>query len=141
MSRIMAIDVGSVTLGIAVSDPLGVTAQPITTLRRVGPRKDIDAIVALARRHEVTSFLVGLPLRLTGDEGEAAQSARRFAETLAERSALPVETWDERFTTVQAERSLLEGDLSRRRRREVINQVAAALLLQSYLDRQERGAS
>ncbi len=137
----MAIDVGSMTLGIAISDPLGLTAQPITTLRRIGPRKDLDAVMKLVREHEVVSFVVGLPLRLPGDEGQAAQSARQFAETLATRSALPVATWDERFTTVQAERALLEGDVSRARRRQVINQIAAALMLQSFLDSKGRSSS
>ena len=134
VGRIMALDVGEVTLGIAVSDALGITAQPVTTLKRKGLKKDFQAIAELARQHEVTSFVVGLPLRLTGATGSAAESATAFAQKLQSSLRLPVQTWDERLSTVQAERMLLEGDVSRRKRREVINQIAAAIILQSYLD-------
>ena len=134
MGRIMALDVGEVTLGIAVSDALGITAQPVTTLKRRSLKNDFAAIAELVREHEVTSFVVGLPLRLTGLAGSAAEGAAAFAAKLQTSLGLPVQTWDERMSTVQAERALLEGDVSRRRRREVINQVAAAIILQSYLD-------
>jgi putative Holliday junction resolvase len=134
MSRIMALDVGEVTLGVAVSDALGICAQPVKTLRRSSFRKDLRAIADLIREHEVSSIVIGLPLRLAGDVGPAADGAMAFAEKLRVALQVPVVTWDERLTTVQAERALLEGDVSRRRRREVINQVAAAIILQSYLD-------
>jgi putative holliday junction resolvase len=134
MSRIMALDVGEVTIGVAVSDPLGVTAQPITTVRRKGRRSDLAALRQLIEQHEVDHIVVGLPLRLGGERGTAAAEAEAFAAMLREAVALPVTTWDERLTSVQAERVLLEADVSRRRRREVVHQMAAALILQSWLD-------
>ncbi|HZI94405.1 MAG TPA: Holliday junction resolvase RuvX [Patescibacteria group bacterium] len=134
MSRVMALDVGKISLGVAVSDALGICAQPITTLKRSSFRKDLTAIAELIREHEVASIVIGLPLRLAGDAGPAADGAMAFAERLREAFELPVVTWDERLTTVQAERALLEGDVSRRRRKQVINQIAAAIILQSYLD-------
>jgi len=134
MSRIMALDVGEVTIGVAVSDPLEVTAQPLTTVRRQGRRTDLAALRRLVDEHEVTQVIVGLPLRLGGERGSAALEAEAFAAWLREALSLPVTTWDERLTSVQAERVLLEADVSRRRRREVIHQMAAALILQSWLD-------
>jgi putative Holliday junction resolvase len=138
MARIMALDVGEATLGVALSDPLGITAQPFTTIKRRNLREDLRALADLAREREVTLVVVGLPLRLGGQDGPAAESVRQFAAKLGRSIGLPVETWDERLTTVQAERALLEGDVSRRRRREVVNQIAAAIILQSYLDSRPR---
>jgi putative Holliday junction resolvase len=134
MGRIMALDVGEVTLGVAISDPLGLTAQPTTTIRRRNLKADFAAITDLVSRHEVDLLVVGLPLKLSGEEGPAAESVRSFAGKLTVAAGIPVVAWDERLTTVQAERSLLEGDVSRKKRREVINQIAAAIILQSYLD-------
>ena len=139
MSRIMALDVGESTVGIAVSDPLGLTAQPVATLRRTTLAKDLAAIHAMVRSHEVTSIVVGLPLRMSGEAGPAAVAAIAFAKRIGEAVKLPVTTWDERLTTVQAERCLLEADLSRRHRRRVIDTVAAALILQSFLDSRKAG--
>lgn len=136
--RIMALDVGEVTLGVAISDELGITAQPVTTLDRRGIKHDLRAIVELVARHEVSSIVVGLPLRLSGIVGTSATSVLEFAERVRTRVNLPVITWDERYSTMQAERVLLEGDVSRRKRREVINQIAAAIILQSYLDSRPR---
>ena len=141
MPRIMGLDVGEVTVGVAVSDELLITAQPVTTIRRRGIKQDVRKIAELAAAHEVASIVVGLPLRMAGDAGPAAASARDFARRLQESLRLPIHTWDERLTTVQAERSLLEADLSRRRRRQVINQVAAAIILQSYLDNRRRAGA
>jgi len=134
MPRILALDLGDVTVGVAVSDPLGVIARPLLTLRRIGPRRDLRAIAELVREHEVSAIVVGLPLLLSGEAGPAAAKAEAFSRALGEAIAVPIHTWDERLTTVQAERALLEADLGRRRRREVINQVAAAIILQSWLD-------
>lgn len=134
MPRIMALDVGESTLGIALSDPLGLTAQPLTTIRRVGPRKDLKALSELINRHEVDKIVVGLPLRLQGDAGPAAMETMSFVQRLEKSLVVPIVTWDERLTTVQAERALLEADVSRRRRKQIIDSVAAALILQSYLD-------
>ena len=138
--RIMALDVGEVTLGVAMSDELGITAQPITTLERRGIKHDLRAIVELISKHEVGTIVVGLPLRLSGMVGSSATAAMDFAERVRTRVNLPVITWDERYSTMQAERVLLEADVSRRKRREVINHVAAAIILQSYLDSRPRMA-
>jgi len=137
----MALDVGEATLGVAVSDPLGMTAQPVTTIRRVGMKADMRALSSLIEQYEVDSLVVGLPLTLAGERGHAAEGVIAFAERLSRSTRIPVVTWDERLTTVQAERALLEADMSRRRRKEVINQVAAAIILQSYLDSRPRVSS
>ncbi|HEY3174984.1 MAG TPA: Holliday junction resolvase RuvX [Candidatus Polarisedimenticolia bacterium] len=134
----MALDVGEATVGVAVSDPLGITAQPITTVRRRGLKHDLRTLADLAARHEVGTIVVGLPLRMSGVAGSRASDAETFAHRVREALGLPVVTWDERLSTVQAERCLLEADLSRRRRREVINHVAAAIILQAYLDSRPR---
>ncbi len=138
MGRIMALDVGEVTLGVAISDSLGLTAQPITTIRRRNLKADFAAITDLVSKNGVELMVVGLPLKLSGEEGTAAESVRSFAGKLSGAAGIPVVPWDERLTTVQAERSLLEGNVSRRKRREVINQIAAAIILQSYLDSHRR---
>jgi len=139
--RTMALDVGEVTLGVAISDELGITAQPITTIDRRGIKHDLRSIAELVTKHEIGTIVVGLPLRLSGLVGSSAESALEFAERVRARVNLPVVTWDERYSTMQAERVLLEGDASRRKRREVINQIAAAIILQSYLDSQPRETS
>lgn len=141
MSRIMALDVGEATIGVAISDPLRVTAQPITTVHRQGWRRDLDALRSLIQAHEVAQVLVGLPLRLGGQRGTAALEAEAFAAKLRDAIDLPVATWDERLTSVQAERILLDADVSRRKRREVIHQMAAAIILQSWLDSQANSVS
>jgi putative holliday junction resolvase len=132
--RVMGLDVGTKTVGVAVSDELGITAQALTTLRRSGFREDVRALEALVREHQVNRFVVGLPLHMDGREGDSAQTARRLGDALGERTGLPVEYWDERLTTSAAQRALLEADVSRRKRKEVIDQVAAALILQGWLD-------
>ena len=134
----MALDVGSARVGVAISDPLGLTAQPISTIQRTGIRQDLKAIVDLARKHEADSIVVGLPLKLDGETGPAAASILQFVDRLRAVVSIPVVTWDERLSTVQAERALLEGDVSRRRRRDTIDKVAAAIILQAYLDSRQK---
>ncbi len=138
MGRVMALDVGEATVGVALGDPLGIAAHPLLTLRRRGLAADLRALADLIRQHEVDRVVVGLPLRLAGDAGPAARQAEAFAESLRCATDVVVEMWDERLTSVQAQRALLEADLSRRRRRDVIHQVAAALILQGYLDRRRQ---
>ena len=131
----MGLDYGEVRVGIALSDPLGLTAQPLTTLARTRSLDaDLASLVALARGHAVARFVIGLPLGLDGSRGERARATEGFARRLGRAAGLPVETWDERLTSVQAERALLEADLSRARRRQVIDRAAAVLILQSWLD-------
>jgi putative Holliday junction resolvase len=133
--RVLAIDLGDVRVGLALSDPLGLTAQPYETLERRGLRSDLARIVEHVRRHDVCRVIVGLPLLMSGEEGSRATGAREFAAKLAASlGSIPVEMWDERLTTVQAERALVTGDVSRRKRREVVDRLAAVLILQNWLD-------
>lgn len=139
--RVMGLDVGTKTIGVAVSDELGLTAQGVTTVRRVGPRKDVEALKQIVAERDVERIVVGLPLNLDGSEGHRAQACRRFGETVATETGLPTVFWDERLTTVAAERALLEADVSRAKRKQVIDQVAATLILQGWLDAQPQGDS
>lgn len=131
----MALDVGSKTIGVAVSDPLGWTAQGVGVIRRRNREKDLGEVLRLVREWDVSEVVVGLPLSLDGSRGSQAERAEAFARRLAAVIGLPVHLEDERLTTCQAERLLVGADLSRRRRRQVIDKTAAALILQSYLDR------
>ena len=133
--RILALDLGDVRIGLALSDPLGITAQPQPPLERTGPRRDLARLAELVREHEVSTVVIGLPLLLSGRDGARASEARDYAERLRRRlTAVRVELWDERLTSRQAERELIAGGLRRRKRRKVIDGVAAALILQGYLD-------
>jgi putative Holliday junction resolvase len=135
LARTLGLDVGSRTIGVAISDPLGLFAQPVETLRRVGRRADAAAIAQLARSREAGSVVIGLPLRTDGSEGDSAKEARGFAAALAEVAPELVIAWvDERFTTAQAERSLIAAGARRSARKAVIDQAAAVLILQSHLD-------
>ena len=134
MTRSFGLDVGSKTVGVAVSDALGITAQPVTTVRRSSLRADLAQLRRLAEEHEVGPAVVGLPLTMDGSEGPSAAEARKVGEAVASALKIPVEYWDERLTTVAAGRMLIEADVSRARRRQVVDQVAAALILQGWLD-------
>ncbi|MBE3562978.1 MAG: Holliday junction resolvase RuvX [Hydrogenibacillus schlegelii] len=131
--RIMALDVGTKTIGVALSDPLGITAQALETVRRSGGG-EFDRLGALIARHGVEAVVVGLPKNLDNTPGKMAEQARAVGRHIARRFGLPVIYWDERLTTVAAERVLLEADLSRRRRKDVIDALAAQFILQHYLD-------
>ena len=130
----MGLDYGDRRIGVALSDPLGLTARPLLTLTRQSGRDDLARLAGLAREHEVRRIVIGLPLAMDGSRGERVRLTEVFMERVRRATGLPVEAWDERLTTVQAERTLLEADTSRRRRRQVIDQVAAVILLQSWLD-------
>jgi putative Holliday junction resolvase len=133
--RIAALDVGEARIGVAVSDELGITAQGIGVVARVGGRRDLEALATMLAPYQPTQLVVGLPLELSGAEGPQAVKVRAFASRAAEHLGLPLEFQDERLTTVAADRALLEADLSRRRRRQLVDQVAATLILQAYLGR------
>lgn len=137
----MGLDVGTKTVGVAVADELGITAQPITVIRRSNLKADLAELIRLAQDREVDRFVLGLPLNMDGSEGPRAQATRKFGDALAKASNLTISYQDERLTTVAAERSLLEADVSRSKRREVIDQVAASLILQGWLDAQPRSQS
>ena len=139
--RTLALDVGTRTIGVAVSDRLGIIAQGITTIRRTGLKADLKAIAALIDAHEVGHIVVGWPLQPDGRTGPMTRRVDRLAEPLARRSGLEVERWDERFTTALAERALIAGGARRARRREVVDKVAATLILQSWLDARARNGN
>lgn len=135
--RILALDVGTHTVGVAISDPLGMFAQPVETLRRTGRKADVAHLCGIARERGAQRVVVGLPIRTDGTEGDSAKEARRMVAALeaALGEDVPVVLEDERFTTAQAERSLIKSNVRRKKRKQVIDQVAAVLILQSYLDR------
>ena len=132
--RTLGLDFGTKTIGVAVSDGLGLTAQTVTTIRRTSLKADLAALGELVREYEAERFVVGLPLNMDGSEGPRAEATRKFADILTQALGLPVELVDERLSTVAAQRTLLEADLSRARRREVIDQMAAQFILQGWLD-------
>lgn len=133
--RTLGLDVGSKTIGIAMSDPTGSIAQGLKTLSRKGFESDCQELKRLIREEEVGTVIVGLPLHMSGTEGNQVSLVRQFVEELKKRIAdIPIIFWDERLSTAGAERSLLEADLSRAKRRKVINQMAAQFILQGYLE-------
>ncbi|MFP4634357.1 MAG: Holliday junction resolvase RuvX [Nitriliruptoraceae bacterium] len=141
--RLIAIDLGEVRIGVAVSDPGQVVASPAETLHvpRDRDAAALDALVDAIARHEAVGIVLGDPRRLDGRQGAAAQRAQRFAAELRTRTGLPVQLVDERFTTVEAERVLLDADLSRADRKTTVDRVAASVLLQTVLESRRRGRS
>jgi putative Holliday junction resolvase len=139
--RALALDLGEVRIGLAISDPLGITAQPLGVLRRVGPKRDVREIAERVREHEVAVVVLGLPLLLSGEEGQKAAEAREMAARLRGRLGdVRVVLWDERLTTVQAERAMISAGVGRGKRKQLRDSLAATLILQSYLDAQPRPA-
>ena len=132
---IAGLDLGTKTIGVALSDRLLGSATPVTVLKRTKFGADADALLALLTAREVGGIVLGLPRNMDGTEGPRAQSTRAFARNLNQRAALPLTFWDERLSTVAAERALLEADTSRAKRAQVIDQVAASYILQGALDR------
>ena len=130
---ILSLDVGTKTIGVAKSDPLGTFAQPVITIRRQGVRKDVARIMELVTQYEINCVVVGLPLELDGTEERSARLARQIGEAVSETVELPVFYVDERFSSVEAERRLLEMDVSRARRKELIDQAAAMIILERFL--------
>lgn len=139
--RILAIDPGSVRLGLALSDPSGTIAQPLSVITRRSEAEDLKAIDELARKYSVELILVGLPRMMDGRLEAAARDAQAFGERLGRATGRPVAYWDERLTTVAAERYLIEQGKRRDKRRREVDRMAATLLLQGYLDFQRRKGS
>ena len=135
--RIMALDVGSRTIGVACSDALYMTAQGVETIRRTSWAKDFERLLQLINDYEVEEIVVGMPRNMNGTKGERAEKTEEFVERLKEVTTLPITYWDERLSTVMAERSLIAGDVSRRKRKAVIDKMAAVVILQGYLDRRQ----
>lgn len=135
MPRLVALDVGDATIGVAASDELNITANPIVTIRRSNSIKaDLREVVELLSELGANKVIVGLPLNQEGEEGPQAAKVREFSERLKKRISIPVEMWDERFSTYEAEQALIEANISRAKRREVIDKMAAAVILQSYME-------
>jgi len=138
LMRIMGLDIGTRTIGIAISDELGITAQGLKTLRRKSMEEDFKEIAAIIRQFEIEKIIVGLPKNMDGTLGSQAEKVLNWMEALKDRIEIPVATWDERLSTVGASKVLLEADLSRSKRKKVIDKVAAVLILQGYLDQGRR---
>lgn len=133
--RIMSLDVGGRTIGIACSDALLMTAQGIETIRRTSLEKDFNRLQELIAEYEVHELVVGMPKNMNGTKGERAEKTEEFVEKMKEVIDLPVSYWDERLSTVMAERQLIAADVSRKKRKSVIDKMAAVVILQGYLDR------
>lgn len=134
MMRILGIDLGDKKIGLALSDPMGWTAQGLGVIASKGLDADIAAIKEYIDRHEVEKVVIGLPLNMDGSSGPRAEKAKAFASRLEKKLKVPVAMTDERLTTVAAEKLLIEADLSRNKRRKVIDKMAAVIILQNYLD-------
>ena len=133
--RILGLDIGQKTIGVAISDPLGFTAQGITTIRRKKKEEDINEIINLCKEYAVETIVVGLPKNMNGSIGFAGEKIMEFVELLKNSIECKIELWDERLTTVAAHRAMLEADLSRGKRKKIVDKIAATYILQGYLDR------
>ncbi|HEY8594321.1 MAG TPA: Holliday junction resolvase RuvX [Devosiaceae bacterium] len=131
----MGLDLGTKTIGVAVSDGLRMSATPVETIRRTKFTADAERIIALAAQHNIVGIVLGLPLNMDGSEGPRVQSTRAFARNLSGKLALPIAFWDERLSTAAVTRTMLEADLSRARRAEVVDKLAASYILQGVLER------
>jgi putative Holliday junction resolvase len=132
--RIMGLDLGGRRIGVAVSDELNLTAQPLTLIKRTSVEKDVSGILQIASEYSVGAIVVGLPLMMDGSKGQQARLVERFMERLREKTSMPVEGWDERLSTAAVTRMLIEGDVTRTRRKGVVDQLSASYILQGYLD-------
>jgi len=131
----MGLDVGSHTIGVAVSDELGITAQGVKTIRRKSKDEDSKEIIKIIDQFDIGKIVVGLPKNMNGTLGKQAEMVFQWIKTLKEKIHFPVVTWDERFSTIEASKVLLEADLSRKKRKKVIDKLAAVLILQGYINK------
>jgi len=139
LNRCLGLDVGDRRIGVALGDPLGLIASPMPAIKRASWKVDLARVRELIREFDVRRVVVGLPIRMDGKPGERVERTMEFVERLRASTKVPVETWDERLSTREAERRLLEANMRREKRREVIDGVAASLILQTYLDCQRTG--
>jgi putative holliday junction resolvase len=137
--RVLGLDVGSKRIGVAVSDPLGITAQGLETIQRQNKRLDLERLGKVISEYGIAEIVVGLPLRMSGAEGTQSEKMRHFADELHRRFHLPVHLWDERLTSAQANRLLRETEMSIQRRGQVVDQMAAVLILQSWMEAKTNG--
>jgi putative Holliday junction resolvase len=138
-SRTLGIDYGDVRIGIAVSDAMGWIAQGVETITRKSEEADLARIGELIKQYDVDKIVVGLPKNMNGTIGPRGELCQQFAEILKSKFGLPVILWDERLSTMAAERMLVSADVSRKKRKQVVDKMAAAIILQNYLDRQQSG--
>ena len=132
--RYLGLDFGEKTIGIALSDLSNILAQPFCLLERKGTKTDLQEISKIIQENKITGVIIGLPLNMDGSQSAMAKKVLNFSKKLEQKLSIPIHTWDERLSTQAAERALLEGDLSRKKRKKVIDKVAAALILQGWLD-------
>ena len=135
---ILGLDIGTKRIGVSISDELFITAQGLPTIERTTEQDDIAVLVKLIKEKQIDTVVVGLPLHMDGHESIGALHIKTFAHKIEEQSTVKMIFWDERWTTMAAERSLLEGDMSRKKRKKSIDRVAAQLILQGYLDSRHR---
>jgi putative Holliday junction resolvase len=135
--RLLGLDFGTKTIGLAVSDLLGITAQGLPTLRRKNKRTDLEALARVIEEYGVAEIVIGLPLRMSGAEGTMAEKVHEFVAVLRKRFELPVHLWDERLSSAEANRVLRSSEMSIKRRGEVVDQLAAVLILQSFMEAQK----
>ena len=135
MGRILALDVGSRTIGMAVTDLLGITAQGLDTIRRRNKRYDFEQLAKVVRDYDIYEIVIGLPLRMSGEEGIQAEKMREFAAAIEKKFELPVHLIDERLTSVEANRVLRESEMSIQKRAGAVDRLAAVLILQNFLER------
>ncbi len=133
----MGLDLGDKTIGLALSDPLKITAQGLMVLQRKTLEQDLIELDKIKEQHEVEEVVVGLPRMMNGSIGPMGEKAQEFADILSQRWGIPVHTWDERLSTMEAEKTLLQADLSRKKRKKLIDKTAAVLILQSFLGRRK----
>jgi len=141
LGRVLGLDVGTRRIGVAVSDPLGITAQGLETLQRRNKRYDFEHLRRVIRDYDVKEIVVGLPLRMSGAEGTQSEKMRGFAEELRKKFGLPVHLWDERLTSAEANRFLRETELSIEKRGQAVDRMAAILILQSWMEQRAGAAS
>lgn len=132
--RIMGLDIGDRTIGVAVSDLMGMTAQGVKTIKRTSKKNDIDEIKNIIKEKNVNLIVSGLPKNMNGTVGSQGEKVKKFCELIKEEIDIDIEFWDERLTTVAAEKTLITADVSRKKRKNVIDMMAAVLILQGYLD-------
>ena len=136
--RFLGLDIGSKRIGLALSDELGITAQGLPTLNRTTPGNDIRKLLEIVSQHKVEKIVIGLPKNMNGTLGKSAEQVLAFIQEMKVKTAIPVDVWDERLSTVAVNRTLISANVSRRRRKEVVDKLAAVYILQGFLDSQKR---
>ncbi|OGX33661.1 MAG: Holliday junction DNA helicase RuvA [Omnitrophica WOR_2 bacterium RIFCSPLOWO2_02_FULL_50_19] len=133
--RVLALDTGEKRIGVAVSDPLGIIAQGVTVITRKDPETDLNEIKRIVEEYKADSVVIGMPVNMDGTKGKSAEKVNEFVEILKGRLSIPVYTYDERLSTKESEKFLISADVSRKKRKQVIDKMAAQLILESYLER------